>query len=266
MRVVAIIQARWGSSRLRGKVLQPICGLPALAFMVARVRRSRLTDRVVIATSVEPSDDSVAELGHKIGVEVVRGSETDVLGRFALAARYAEASELVRLTGDCPLIDPEVIDAVIALRRAAGVDYAANTMPSTFPDGLDVEVFTREALLNADAHATRPSDREHVTSYLRDHPDLFTRANHAFVADFSHLRWTVDEAADLDFVRRLTARVGPAGAVRAGWLDYMAALTGAPDLLGINCHIPRNEGYAKSLAAEHDHDDPLPPAETTRYD
>lgn len=249
MKSVALIQARLGSRRLPGKVLSPIAGRPLLAYMIERVRCAKRLDLMIVATSTARADDPVAALCHSLGVPVVRGSEDDVLDRMLQAARQAEADEVIRLTADCPLIDPALIDAVIDLRRAEAAEYASNSLPPTFPDGLDVEAMTRTAIETAAAEATLPSDREHVTPYIRNRPDRFRHANLTAPADFSHLRWTVDEAADLALVERIAGGLARGGGT-TGWLDVLAEVTRYPDLLTLNRHISRNEGYSVSLAQD----------------
>jgi spore coat polysaccharide biosynthesis protein SpsF len=246
-RTVALIQARMSSTRLPGKVLEPLCGLPSILYMVQRARRATLPHEVVVVTSTDASDDALASTVAEAGVPVWRGELEDVLARFAGAARAFDASEVVRLTGDCPLIDPAVIDDVIALRREQAVDYAGNTDPATFPDGLDVECFTREALERAVAEARRPSEREHVTLWMRDAASGCSRANLRAIADFSALRLTVDYPDDLEVVRRLLARLPADG--RFDFYDILRALSAHPALADANRHA-RNEGLAKSLARE----------------
>jgi len=246
-RTVALIQARMSSSRFPGKVLQPLDGMPSILYMVQRVRRARLPHEVVVVTSTDPSDDALAAVLQQAQVPLWRGELDDVLARFAGAARAFDATEVVRLTGDCPLIDPQVIDAVIALRRERGTDYAGNTDPATYPDGLDVECFTRDALERAAAAARRPSEREHVTLWLRDAASGCTRANLQAIADVSRLRLTVDYPDDLEVVRALL-RVLPAGG-HFDLFDILRALSANPALADPDRHA-RNEGLARSLARE----------------
>ena len=246
-RTVALIQARMSSSRFPGKVLQPLDGMPSILYMVQRVRRARLPHEAVVVTSTEASDDALVAVLQQAQVPVWRGALDDVLARFAGAARAFAATEVVRLTGDCPLIDPQVIDAVIALRRERGTDYAGNTDPATFPDGLDVECFTRDALERAAATAQRPSEREHVTLWLRDAASGCTRANLQAIADFSRLRLTVDYPDDLEVVRALL-RLLPADG-RFDLFDILRALSANPALADPDRHA-RNEGLARSLARE----------------
>lgn len=233
-RTVAIIQARMTSTRLPGKVMADLGGQPMIAAMLRRVYRSRRLDAVMLATSTNAADDPVATAAAAADAGVFRGDEHDVLGRYALAADVSNADTIVRITGDCPLIDPAVIDGVVDLFAASDCDYASNVMQRTFPDGLDTEVFTRSVLRRADAEATDRLHREHVTPYIRGnvpgHPGGdFRHVHYRFAADFSHVRWTVDRPDDLDRVRRLWALLPE----NFSWLEALAAATRDPRLLGL---------------------------------
>lgn len=207
----AILQARMSSSRLPGKVLRPLLGQPMILRQVERLRRCRELDRIVVATSRDPSDDILAETLVQAGLETVRGPLDDVLGRFVLAADQLELQgDIVRLTADCPLADPGVIDACIALRREGGFDYASNGQVRTYPRGLDVEVFTAGALRRAGAEATSPYDREHVTPWIYGPGTPFRLGSLVRSPDLSAFRWTVDLPADFDFVERVYAALYPA--------------------------------------------------------
>ena len=248
-RNVAIIQARMSSSRFPGKVLESLLGQPLILFMIERVRRASCIDDVVVATSTDRSDDPLAAVLREAGVEVHRGPLNDVLERFVGAARACDARRVVRLTGDCPLIEPDLIDAVVALLGEKGVDYASNTAPPRWPDGLDVEVMTIEALETAAREATLVSEREHVTPFLRNNVQRFRQASLASVIDLSALRWTVDHPDDLVFIRELLVAVGTCDATAFDRFDLLRAIEAQPSLLAINRH-ERNEGYAESIARE----------------
>lgn len=247
--MVGIVQARFSSSRLPGKVLAPILGQPMLARQIERVRRARRIDRLVVATSDDTTDDPVADLANDLEVPCFRGSLDDVLDRFIGAARAYAASDVVRLTGDCPLADPKLIDAVIATYRGSGADYASNTNPPTYPDGLDVEVVSMAALERAWRQSTTLSEREHVTLHIHQRPTEFRLVNHAGQGDLSSLRWTVDAPEDLAFVRAVYEALYRTKR-DFGTADILALLARQPDLGRGNSHIGRNEGLAKSLAAE----------------
>jgi spore coat polysaccharide biosynthesis protein SpsF (cytidylyltransferase family) len=201
----AVIQARMGSTRFPGKVLADLEGRPVLAHVIDRVARARSVDRVVVATTVDPADDEVAALAQRCGTMVTRGPEDDVLTRFVMAADQCNADIIVRVTADCPLTDPDVIDAVVRARAQQRADYASNVDPPTFPDGYDVEVLTAACLARLDGEATLAHEREHVTARIRERGDLFTTTNVAYHRDVSQLRLTVDVPADLDRVAAVLA-------------------------------------------------------------
>lgn len=199
----AILQARMSSSRLPGKVMKPLAGAPMIERQIERLRRCETLARLVVATSDEPSDDPLAAHVEGLGVEVFRGSLDDVLGRFVAAVEaLGLTGDIVRLTADCPLADPAVIDAGVRLRARRQVDYVSNGRRPTFPHGLDMEVFTRDALLTAGREATDPYDREHVTPYLY-RSGGFSVAHLTQDRDESGLRWTVDTPEDYAFVARV---------------------------------------------------------------
>ena len=204
---LAILQARMTSSRLPGKVMAPVLGEPMIGRQIERLRRSVQIDRLIVATSAEPSDDALAAYCLSLGLGVVRGALDDVLGRFATAlADHPDADVVVRLTADCPLADPVVIDAVIARHHAAGADYTSNTLGTrTYPHGLDAEVVRAEVLLQAARLADDPYEREHVTPYIYRRPEVFRLAGVRRRRSLARLRWTVDVADDLAFVRGVYA-------------------------------------------------------------
>ena len=246
-RTVAFIQARMSSKRFPRKVLENLAGVPMIVFMARRAARATLVDEVVVVTSTDPSDDDLATTVRAAGFPVFRGDLDDVLQRFVDAAAAHPADEVIRLTGDCPLIDPAVIDAVIDCRRQAGADYASNVDPPTFPDGLDVECFTRQALERAHALALKPSEREHVTLWMRSDDAALKRANLLAPADLSAVRLTVDYVDDLAVVRALVASL--THVPEFDLYDILRSLARAPALASVNAHA-RNEGLTRSLAEE----------------
>jgi glutamate-1-semialdehyde aminotransferase/spore coat polysaccharide biosynthesis protein SpsF (cytidylyltransferase family)/predicted dehydrogenase len=243
--VVAIVQARMGSSRLPGKSLAEIEGHPMLWHVVRRVKRACKVDRVVVATSTAPADDAIAKMCREIGVPCHRGSETDVLDRFYHAARAEKAAQVVRITADCPLIDPGVIDRVVQRFQRGDLDYASNAMVRTYPDGLDTEIFSFAALERAWHEAAKTSEREHVTPYLRS--DKFRTANveSDSTSMFQHYRWTVDEAQDLEFIRSVYRALG--AKENFGMKDVLDLIERNPGLEKMNSEIVSNRGYYKSL-------------------
>jgi glutamate-1-semialdehyde 2,1-aminomutase/spore coat polysaccharide biosynthesis protein SpsF len=245
MKTVAVIQARVSSSRLPGKVLAEIAGEPMVVRVVDRVRQAKLINEVVLATSADPSDDPLADLCRQRGIPCVRGSLNDVLDRFRTAVQAAGADVVVRVTADCPLIDPAVIDRTIDKLLTDRLDYAANFLPrASYPDGLDAEVFTAAALERAWHEATQPAEREHVTPYLRL-SGKFKTGGITHPTDLSRHRWTVDDPADLAFVRRVYQALGDRPA--AGLEEVMALLAARPDIAAAQGTAPTNEGYARSL-------------------
>lgn len=252
-RRVVIIQARMSSSRFPGKVLAPLDGLPLIVFMVQRVRRAALLDHIMVATSTDASDDVLAQTLAEHGIVCHRGSLDDVLDRFYGAALVSQADHVVRLTGDCPLMDPDLIDRGLSELAKGDCDYVANVLPPSYPDGLDVECFTMDALRTAWTHATLASDREHVTPFIRAGREGLRTRGWAACADFSSLRWTVDHPDDLAHVTSLLevaqslqhGRQPAAASASIDRFDLLRALeTGLVSQAGSH---QRNEGYLKSL-------------------
>lgn len=246
MPVIAILQARMSSSRLPGKILLPILGKPMLHHQIERVLQSKLIDKVVIATSDQSEDNPLESLAFTLGVDCFRGSLNDVLDRFYHAAVDNSATHVVRLTGDCPLIDPSVIDKVIKHHLLYKSDYTSNGNPPTYPDGLDVEVIEFSVLEQAFEQAIIPSDREHVTPYIRSLPNRYHLENVTYTEDLSNLRWTVDELDDFKFVEEIYARLHYENNYFSMG-DILSTLNDEPELENINCKYLRNEGYLKSL-------------------
>jgi len=203
MTTVAVIQARCGSTRFPRKVLATLQGRPMLAHILERVSRAALVDRVVVATTDGAADDEVAALAGAAGAGVTRGSEHDVLSRYVLAAREHGADVIVRITADCPLIDPVIVDTVIRAGAEQAADYASNVEPPTYPEGYDCEVFTTACLSRVDREARLAYEREHVTVRVREHLGDFRTAHVAHEPDLSWMRLTVDVPADLARVARL---------------------------------------------------------------
>ena len=236
-RVVIIVQARMGSSRLPGKVLMDLHGRPLLERQIERLRRSQMADAVGIATSTDARDDVIAALAQRLGLTSFRGDEDDVLARFAGAAAAFQADVVVRVTADCPLIDPELLDRCVArLLDDPELDYVSNTLERTYPRGLDVEVLTRDALERAHQEATDPDDREHVTRFVWRQPERFRLGGVADHDDHSALRWTVDTQEDLEVVRAVFDDLYPE---RPGfsYADALAHAAKNPDVHAQNRHV-----------------------------
>jgi glutamate-1-semialdehyde 2,1-aminomutase/spore coat polysaccharide biosynthesis protein SpsF len=243
--IVALIQARMGSSRFPGKVLQDLAGRPMLWHVVNRVRRAAKVDEVVVATTDRDVDHPVARFCEQEGIACFRGDEQDVLDRFYQAAKANRADVVVRITADCPLIDPSVIDKVLERFQRGDCDYACNIIRYTYPDGLDTEVCSFAALERAWREAKKPSEREHVTPYLRT--DRFRTANveSEIPVSPSDFRWTVDHPADLEFVRKVYAAFANNGDF--GFREVFDLLKERPELATIQAETIMNEGYYKSL-------------------
>ena len=208
-KTVAIVQSRMGSTRFFGKVLEDIQGRPMLWQVINRLSHCRLLHNIVVATSVNHQDDTIEEFCQKGCICCFRGSEDDVLGRYYHAATEFEAELVVRVTSDCPLIDPNVVDRVVStfLENREIYDYVSNTIKRTYPRGLDTEVFPYKILEKCHEEASKGCEREHVTAYIYEHPDMFKLFNLENNENLSHLRWTVDEEPDLRFVREIYKRL-----------------------------------------------------------
>lgn len=243
---VAIIQARMGATRLPGKVLLDLEGTTVLEHVINRVKASKLVDLVVVATTVDKKDLKIAALCAELGVSVYCGSEADVLDRYYQAAKLFKAENVVRITADCPVMDPQVIDEVLALHLRTKADYTSNTLKETYPDGQDVEVFTFEALKYAWKHARLASEREHVTPFVRKHSELFTYATLEYKEDLSNKRWTLDNAEDFEFLKQVYKHLYLKNNL-FGMDDLLALVKEKPDIEMINQHIVRNAGFKKSL-------------------
>ena len=239
MRVVALVQARMGSTRLPDKVMKPIGGVPMIELLLARLARSREIDQIVVATSVDTRNRPLVEHVRTLGYACEQGSENDVLDRYVQAAKGHQADVVVRITGDCPLVDPGLVDEAIRRFKAANVDYFSNTNPPTYPDGLDIEVCTFKALQQASRETSDSFDREHVTPYLRKHGNFKTAAMQ-HNQNLSALRWTVDELADFAVIEKIFGSFHPR--TDFTWSEVLDLQRQQPSLFDGNLHIIRNEG------------------------
>jgi len=244
--ILAILQARVSSSRLPRKVLMDIEGSPMILRQLERVFRSNLIDHLVVATSTDKSDDELVYFLKEKKIDFFRGSLNNVLDRFYFSAKAYNPEHIVRLTGDCPLADFSVIDDVINAHIKGNFDYTSNTIKPTFPDGLDVEVFTYSSLKKAYLSAKLPSDREHVTPYIYNNPDKFKVMNFVNNEDMSLLRWTVDEPEDFKFVTEIYRHLYNKNN-NFSTLDVLLTLKKYPNLMKINSQFKRNEGLVASI-------------------
>ncbi len=234
MKTLAVIQARVGSSRLPAKVLLEIApGLTMLESVIERARKVNNIDQVVVATTTEPDAVAIVAICERLGVPVSRGSEFDVLDRYVQAARPFAPDVLVRITSDCPLLDPAIVHAVIEKRAATNADYASNAIEHSYPRGLDCEVVRYSALEQAWHEATRDYERVHVMPYLYKNPDRFKIESLVYERDLSHHRWTVDTPEDLVLVQTIMMRLG-SRARDAGFLEVLSVVEGDPALSSIN--------------------------------
>jgi spore coat polysaccharide biosynthesis protein SpsF len=234
-----IIQARMTSTRLPGKVLKEVLGKALLHYQIERLR-SIPNAQIVIATTVNATDDPVVALALRLDLRFYRGSEDDVLSRYYGAAKEAGAENVVRMTADCPLIDPGVSAAVIALRGESGCDYASNILKRSFPRGLDTEAMTFTALEKAHHEATSAWDREHVTPYIYNNGNKFSILHHVNPTDESHHRWTVDTPEDFELVERIISALYPEKPDFT-WLDVLELLKMHPDWVHINAHVEQKK-------------------------
>ena len=233
--MVAIVQARMGSTRLPGKVLKDIAGQTMLARVMDRLRRARLIDSLLVATTDRPADDAIVEECRRCQLPVFRGDQDDVLDRYYRAAQLTKADAIVRVTSDCPLIDPEVTDKTIAAFLESRPDYAANNLVRTYPRGLDTEVVWMNALAHAWQQAQKSYERSHVTAYIYEHPAEFKILPVTGHADYSSHRWTVDTPEDLEFVRAVYTRLKDDADFL--WRDVLALVEREPQLAELNRSI-----------------------------
>lgn len=244
--ILAILQARMTSSRLPGKVLRPILGRPLLDRQIERILRSKRIDRLVVATSLNPEDDAIEALCRRLEVDCFRGDLQNVLDRFYQAARQYDPNHVIRLTGDCPLVDPVLVDKLVDFYLAQKCDYASNCQEPTLPDGLDAEVFSFAVLEQTWKEAVLPSHLEHVTPFMRSNPERFKSSCYKYHEDLSHLRWVVDEPEDLEFIRQIYGTLYP-DEPEFGTEDVLALLERKPELVEINRRFERNEGAKISI-------------------
>ena len=242
-----IVQARMGSSRFPGKVMKEIFGKPILRHLTDRLEQSKEADRIIIATTESEQDRAIVKFAERNGIDYFAGDEQDVLDRYYKAAKHFELEHIVRVTGDCPLIDPEVVDKVIGAYRSekGKACYVSNVHPPTYPDGLDTEVFSFDVLEAAWKEAKEKYQREHVTPFMWEQAERFVKVNVVNEEDFSYLRWTMDEEIDFNFIERIFEEIYPK---KKHFLmnDIINLLREKPELIKINNSIKRNEGFVKT--------------------
>lgn len=248
MKILAITQARIGSTRLPEKILKTINGQSLLEIHLIRIQKSKLISKLKVATTIEPDAEKIVAIANKVGVEVHKGSINNVLDRFYQTALTEKPDWVVRLTSDCPLIDPVEVDKVIQFALEKNLDYASNTLTPTFPDGIDVEVFKFSALKKAWEEAKITSELEHVTPYIWKNStykgsDLFKSDCVMNSIDYSAIRLTVDNIEDFQVIEALVKSKG----TNKPWMEYVELLEKHPEIKKINNHLSRNEGYEKSI-------------------
>jgi len=245
--ITAIIQARLGSTRLPGKTMKELAGKPLLGHLISRIKKSKYIEDIIIATTTQERDDRIVQFAAENNLKFFRGDEDDVLDRFYQAAVTWQCETIVRVTPDCPMLDPQITDRVILEYLSGRYDYVCNVMPPTYPDGLDTEVFSFQALARAWREAKLLSEREHVTAYIVKHPDLFKLGNVSKEGkNISWMRWTVDTQNDYEFVSHIFEKIGNSSEIF--YLeDVLKVLKENPELIKINKGIERNEGYRLSL-------------------
>ncbi|NER34636.1 MAG: aminotransferase class III-fold pyridoxal phosphate-dependent enzyme [Oscillatoria sp. SIO1A7] len=239
MKTLAIIQARMGSTRLPNKVMRPILGTPMIELLLRRLSRSKLVDRIIVATSQDTRNQPLVDCVRGLGYEVYKGSEDDVLDRYYQVAAAYKPETVIRITGDCPLVDAELVDRAISIFQNSNIDYLSNTNPPTYPDGLDVEVFCFSALAEAWREARQPYEREHVTPYIRE-SGKFRLLNIHHTEDCSSKRWTVDEPEDFEVIKNIFEHFAPC--CDFSWLEVLELERQHPEFFTANQHLIRNEG------------------------
>lgn len=248
-KIALFLQARMGSSRLPGKVMKDVLGQPLLFRICERLEKVRHKNLLAVLSTTNPLDDPIEEFLKQKNIQCYRGSEQDVLDRFYQAAKKLKSDTIVRLTADCAVLDPSLIDQMIEFFKKGKWDYVSNTLIPTYPDGLDVEIFSFQALEKAWKEAKQTHQREHVTAFFYENPDTFRLANYRNAADYSQYRWLVDEPVDLEFIRALYERLHPHNPF-FGFQDILDLMAKEPELLKINSGYRRNEGFFKSIAGD----------------
>lgn len=242
MKTCAIIEARMTSSRLPGKILLPVLGKPLLELLVERLKRAKTLDYIIIATTSNACDDPVERLANSLGVGCFRGSEEDVLSRVLSAAKYHSCDIIVEITGDCPLIDPEIVDTLVTIYQQNSYDYVSNVLKLTFPNGMDTQVFSTATLAKVEELTDDPVDHEHVSLYIYEHPEIFSLFNYesGLPEKYWNLRLTVDTQEDFELIKRIYETIYPK---KPEFIlsDIIRLLDDERELLDINRHIQQKK-------------------------
>jgi len=244
-KVTCIIQARTDSQRLQNKVLEEIEGSPMISHIIRRVKLAKKIQQIILATSDRESDRVLLKIAKEHEIIGFAGNEEDVLARFFEAAKKNNADPIIRITGDCPLVDYKLIDDMVEIFENSEYDYMSNTIERTFPDGLDVEIFSFDTLKQAHINAEWKSEREHVTPYIIKNKQIFSTFNYKSNNDFSSLRWSVDEKDDLIMIKQIFVKMKPE--IIFSTEQVLKLIHDNPEIAEINNKIKTNEGYEKSL-------------------
>lgn len=247
----AIIQARMGSTRLPKKVIKKIQGKTVLEHVISRAKRIKNCPKIILATTDKKEDDVLEKIAEKLNISVFRGSEDDVLDRYFQTAKLFKIDPIIRITADCPLLDSKIAERVIDFYFKGIYDYVSNVNPPTFPDGMDVEIFSFKTLEKSWQKTKSLPEREHVTFYLTKHPEIFKIGNVSYKKDLSHLRITLDEPNDLVLIRKIYQELYPENHF-FGLKEIINLFERKPKLIKINQGIKRNEGFLKSLKKDEE--------------
>ena len=251
MKIGAIIQVRTGSTRFKDKVFAELEEKPLLWHVIDRIKKSKHLQEVIIATTTNEGDNAIEDFAEEYNIKLLRGSEDNVLDRFYQAAKKFEIDVIIRVTADDPFKDPKVIDKAIDIFLKEGYDYVSNTVKPTYPEGIDIEVFSFSALEKAWKEADKISEKEHVTPYIWKNPNLFKSFNFEYKEDLSNLRWTIDYKEDYQFAKEIYERLYKEGEIFY-MEDILELLEREPELAKINQGIVRNEGYFKSIKKDEE--------------
>ena len=244
--ILAIIQERMGSTRLPNKVMKYLVDKTVLEHVVARVNKSQYINEIFVATTIDKNNLPLIQICSSRNIRIFCGSEEDVLDRYYQLAKLICPDHIVRITSDCPVIDPEIIDLIIQKHIKSNCDYTSNTLEASYPDGLDTEVFSFSALQKAWQEANLLSEREHVTPYIKNHPEIFSHNSILSKINYANKRWTLDTTQDFEFLKSIYENLYYTNNF-FGMNDILYLINNQPSLEKINANIIRNEGYFKSV-------------------